>query len=176
MMIFFDTETTGLIENESLPPEMQPRILEIGALKVDFQLNELARFHALLRPPGYVITPEIAAITGISQEELERDGREFPEVVPELYDFFAGCGTLVAHNLRFDLMMLVYELRRIGWEHRFCYPRQQLDSIALWPGKLAEWGEKCGLPTQTHRALGDCELLLGCYRAHIAEEERKWNR
>ena len=34
-MIIIDTETTGLIQNEALPLDMQPRILEIGVIKVD---------------------------------------------------------------------------------------------------------------------------------------------
>lgn len=32
-MIYFDTETTGLIKNAALPLNLQPRIIEIGALK-----------------------------------------------------------------------------------------------------------------------------------------------
>lgn len=174
-MIIFDTETTGLIENETLPWELQPRILEIGALQVDYQLNEIGRFHALLRPPGYQLTEEIGGITGLTQTEID-SGREFPEVVPALYDFFCGDGIMMAHNVNFDVMMLVYELRRIGWEHRFAYPRQQIDSMVFWPGKLSEWGVKCGLPAQRHRAIADCELLLGCYRVYVGEQEARWTR
>lgn len=176
-MIIFDTETTGLIENEALPLEAQPRILELGALRVDFQLNVIEEFSALIAPPGYRVSDEIRAITGITQEELDARGRPFPLAVLQLARLFREDDTLMAHNLRFDLMMLVYELRRIDWQFRFPFPTQHIDSLTLFPGKLSEWGEKCGWKEpQRHRALDDCRLLLHCYATHVAEEEAKWNR
>lgn len=175
-MIFFDTETSGLIENESLAVERQPRILEIGAIKVDSQLEVIERFSAILLPPGYEITPEIEKITGLTQKALVAAGKQFPEIVPRLCNFFLGSEALVAHNLRFDLMMLVYELRRIGWEYRFPFPRQHIDTLAMWPGKLADWGASNGLAKQEHRAMADAQLLLDCYRIRIGEEEAAWTR
>lgn len=164
-MIFIDCETTGVITNESLPPQMQPRILEIGMLQVDHDLKEVDRYHTLVKPPDYRITPEIQKITGLTQTEID-SGREFAEIVPTLYEFCCGESMWIGHNLPFDLMMIVFELRRIGWEHRFPYPRQQIDTMAFHHGKLRDWGEQYGLQAQTHRAIGDCELLLACFREY----------
>jgi len=176
-MIVFDTETTGLIDNEALPLESQPRIIEIGAIKVNFQLEVIAEFHALVRPDGYQLSDEIIAITGITQEELNARGRPFAAILPALAGFFRGEEELLAHNLRFDLMMMVFELRRVDWQFRFPFPSRHIDSLTLFPGKLSEWGVKTGWPTpQAHRALDDCRLLLHCYRALVAAEEASWAR
>lgn len=177
-MIILDTETTGLIQNEALPLDMQPRILEIGAIKVDSStLEPIEEYSALLLPAGYELTDEIKAITGLTMEELRARGKQFPLVVPRLAQLFLGEDTLLAHNLRFDLMMLVFELRRIDWQYRFPFPRCHIDTTTSYPGRLSDWAKETGYPLeQAHRALDDCHMLLHCYRHFIAKQEGAWTR
>lgn len=57
MIIFYDTETTGLpLWREPSEHPDQPHIVEIASM------------NALIRPDGWTISPEAAAIHGISQE------------------------------------------------------------------------------------------------------------
>ena len=49
-MIVFDTETTGLPLTHSAPLESQPKIIEIAVFKLDFDMNEIERFEALVNP------------------------------------------------------------------------------------------------------------------------------
>ena len=65
--IIFDTETTGLLLPSSAPLEKQPRIIELGALKVDANgvLDELNQ----LLDPEQTITAEITKITGITPDQ-----------------------------------------------------------------------------------------------------------
>ena len=49
-MIVFDTETTGLPLTHSAPLESQPKIIEIAVIKLDFDMNEVERFEALVNP------------------------------------------------------------------------------------------------------------------------------
>jgi len=162
-MIFFDTETTGLITNEALPLPQQPRIIELGALRCDEEGRVLSRFTRLLNP-GVALPAVITKITGLTDEDL-RDAPTFAEVWPELAAFFRGEEEMLAHNARFDQMMLVFELRRLGKEFQFPYCSVVRDTRERWPGKLADWGRavRGDNYVQMHRAVDDCELLRECW-------------
>ena len=68
-MIFFDTETTGLIKNKALPLINQPRIIEIGAVK------DTGEELSLIINPLIKLDPIITKITGLIDKDLE----SFPE-------------------------------------------------------------------------------------------------
>ena len=162
-MIFFDIETTGLIENESLPLTQQPRIIELGALKTDEQGNELASINILI-DPGMALPEIITKITGITDADLKGQPK-FVEVLPTVIDFFLGEREMLAHNARFDHMLLVFELRRLDkqWQFPFC-PRV-IDTRTKYQGKLQNWAKmvKGEAHIQTHRAIEDCRLLRDCW-------------
>lgn len=165
-MIFFDTETTGLIKKGIQDPNKQPRIIEIGLILATDEGETRAMYTTLLNP-GEPLSPIITKITKLTDADLV-NAPTFPEVLPELIAFFRRSNVLVAHNLEFDLGMLVFELRRIGWEHRFPYPSEHIDTVPLCGGKsLANWSEEVlekGLEPQTHRALGDAQRLVACWK------------
>lgn len=165
-MIVFDTETTGLIEHEALPLEKQPRIIEIGAVLM-IGGKEVDHFSSLVNP-GVPLSPEITRITGLRDEDL-KDAPVFIELYGALYRFFEKADDVVAHNCRFDQMMLVFELRRVGLEHNFAYPQRWIDSRTVYPGRLQKWAAERD-PTfsaQTHRALDDARLLARLYDNEI---------
>ena len=49
-MIVFDLETTGLPKAEGSDLDIQPRIIEFGAIKVDDDFNEVGRLAVLCSP------------------------------------------------------------------------------------------------------------------------------
>lgn len=175
-MIVLDTETTGLITNEALPLDMQPLVIEIGALKVNLAMDVEEELSLLLYRPDFRLSEKVQEITNLDDAALREGGVPPAKAIAALAEFCLGEHTLLAHNLRFDLMMIVFELRRLGQEYRFPFPRAHIDTHVLWSGRLQEWAEKYGLGTQRHRALDDAKLLLECYRRHIAETEGKWSR
>jgi DNA polymerase III epsilon subunit-like protein len=175
-MIFFDVETTGLIDNEGLPLSQQPEIIEIGALRIDGPatmandglLVVLDTFSTFVKPTKLPLPPIITKITGIRDEDLT-EAPLFIEVYGALARFFTGSPEMLAHNARFDLMMLVFELRRCAKEYQFPYCPRLTDTKAFWPGKLEAWGRKVKGDSfvQTHRALDDARLLAECYFAEV---------
>ena len=174
-MIIFDTETTGLIENEALPLSSQPRILELGVLKVDFALTVLDEFTALIRPDGYEMTEVINKITGITQEDLVSKGVAFARALPGLRRIFLGEDTMLCMNSRFDQMMLAYELQRIEQHYRFPWPHVHIDAREMSGGSLQDWAKCLGIESQQrHRALDDCILLLECYRKYMADIDKEF--
>ena len=169
-MIFLDFETTGLNSPSAANLALQPRIIEIGAVKVDEHFNEVAVFTELINPE-VPLTSEITRITGIQQHDLDGK-RTFRVVVTEVAEFFVGERTLVGHNLEFDLSVLHHELRRTGWERRFPFPPEQIctvDGSLHIKGHRLKLTELYALTTQrtlqqTHRALDDVRALVECFR------------
>ena len=127
MIILLDFETTGLILPSSSDLALQPRIIEIGAIKVSDKGSVVAELGELI-DPRQEISPEITKITGIKPDEL-KGKRTIEEVIPELADFFLGAHTLVAHNVAFDRDVLYFELLRTGWERRFPFPPNQVCTV-----------------------------------------------
>jgi DNA polymerase III epsilon subunit-like protein len=166
-VIFFDVETTGLITNEALPVNMQPRIIEIAALKTDEAGNEIAKYTTRVNP-GVKLEEVITKITGLRDEDLA-DAPTFARVFNELADFFRGETTMLAHNARFDQMMLVFELQRLDAQWRFPYASNVIDTKQYWQRSLEKWGKSIFGDDlkQTHRAMDDVYLLAQCYFHHM---------
>lgn len=173
-MIFFDTETTGLpVPNE---PDLnkQPRIVEIAAVKVDSSLREIARMSTLINP-GVPIPAEVTKIHGIGDEDVKA-APSFPLALKEhILPFWLGETAVVAYNVEFDLTLLRFELARIGWEFRFPWCWEVIDAVQYREVngrrkrlRLEDWSKECiradAWTPQSHRAMGDVERLLECWR------------
>lgn len=166
-MIFFDTETTGLIDNEALPLDRQPEIIELGAVKVGRDGEVQGHYSQLLRPKKLPLPDIITKISGITDSALAHQPT-FAEAVRGFADFVRGEEEWIAHNARFDQVMLIVELRRIGKEFSFPYPSVWTDSLTRYPGKLSAWAKKvkgASFTAQAHRAVDDCLLLRECWFA-----------
>jgi len=101
--IIVDFETTG-----SLAPI--DRIIEVGA--VLFSRGKIIDYFSSLVHPGRSIPPFITFLTGITPEMLN-SAPPSELVIPKLMDLVKD-RVFVAHNARFDLTFLNYELERLG--------------------------------------------------------------
>lgn len=103
MYLVFDCETTGKA-SFSLPPEhpSQPRLVQLGAQLLDSDFIVRAEINMIVRPDGYTIPDEVAAIHGITQAIAERDGLAEPFVLSCFAALCHKAAVLVAHNLQFD--------------------------------------------------------------------------
>jgi len=170
-MIFFDTETTGLIKNVALPLRQQPRIIEIACIREPAIKSRPNTFQTVFNP-GVKLEPIITKITGLTDDELA-DAPSFSECIPDLADFFRGEETMVAHNMPFDFQMLLMELKRQVMEYKFPWPLHRIDTVTLaqphYNGKFmklnALYEDLIGPIEQTHRALDDVKMLMKVYHA-----------
>jgi DNA polymerase III epsilon subunit family exonuclease len=167
--IIFDTETTGLTLPTAAGFAAQPRIIEIGAIKLDVNDGRATaeqEFSQLL-DPGETLEAVITKITGIRDSDLVGQPR-FEDVVEQLAEFFAGVEVLIAHNAPFDVTMLKSELLRAGAAAEFPVPPQVICTVHEFRAffghdpKLVELYELAlGEPLkQTHRAIDDCRALM----------------
>jgi len=116
-MIVYDTETTGMVVWEK-PSEdaCQPRIIQIAAELVDVDSRAtLETLQFIIKPNGWVISDEIAELTGITQARAERDGVAIETVLP-LFLALHERATIgrAAHNEKFDARMVRIEMMKAG--------------------------------------------------------------
>lgn len=95
--VVFDLETTGL-------DPLKHEIIEIGAIKVDRNSTRHETFQYLITPSKKVPN-RITAITGITQEMIDKEGRDPNEVLGEFITFI-GDHRLVAFNANFDMSFI----------------------------------------------------------------------
>ena len=160
--VIFDTETTGLLQPMSVPLEKQPRIIEIGAIKID-HTGEIDHISQLINP-GVEISDTITKITGIKQEDLT-GMPSFLDVMPRLQEFFDGVDLIICHNAPFDTGMMQVEIQLSGKE--LIMPPQTICTVQEYKPlfghrpKLTELYEAIiGKPLmQSHRAIDDVRAL-----------------
>jgi len=100
--VVVDLETTGLAPGRA-------SICEIGAVRV--RGLELAAAFEILVDPGMALPAGIAALTGLSDSDLQ--GAPAPGIAVARFLDFAGDSVLVAHNARFDVGFLNHEVERL---------------------------------------------------------------
>lgn len=101
----FDVETTGFC------PERNDRIIEIGIVRLDENLDVIERWETLV-DPGRDVGP--TSIHGISASDV-KGAPTFSDIVGDIWHRFE-CAVPVAHNLVFDRRFLLAELKRTGIE------------------------------------------------------------
>ena len=105
-IVIFDTETTGIEFGKD-------RIIELGAVSLE-NGEEIACMDDLIRlPEGQMLPPFIVELTGITDEQLLREGVEQNVAVGHFCQLLEGAKRplLVAYNAQFDLNFLYHFLR-----------------------------------------------------------------
>lgn len=176
-MIFFDTETTGLIKSAALPLNQQPRIIEIGCIRRPEVKGRDTYFQTVFNP-GFPIDRKITEITGLADDDLA-DAPSFASHIPDLAEFFLGEHTMCCHNVPFDFQMLLMELKREVKEFKFPWPSKRIDTVQMampfYNGKYKKleflYQDLVGLPNeQTHRAIDDVKMLMAVYDALVKKD------
>lgn len=105
-----DFETTGLsAETDS--------IIEIGAVVWDTEHKKPLRMMSELIQVDKKLSPEIIEITGITDEDLAKQGSSLESGIQQLIELSKGCKYLVGHNGReFDKLFLDKALGQLGLE------------------------------------------------------------
>jgi len=120
-LLIFDTETTGL-PLQKLSAEKQPgnwpHIVSISWVILDSSTNEiLSQQNFLVKPLNWRVPLDATAIHGISHDLAEKTGKDLAYVMSvflaEEYD------ALVAHNIEFDMNVLVHAIK---WDLQMSLP------------------------------------------------------
>ena len=172
-IIIFDTETSGLPKQGDFS---EIKMLELGYLRLDEELNILDENRYLIDVD--IEVPEIITeLTGITKEELTKNGKKIDKVLENFLVDIKESDILIAHNNRFDLGVLRQEYTNINSEYlfsKYIYKKINLDSIQIFKNYIKKSEiENFKLQTvynyyneenfkQTHRALDDCHMIRNC--------------
>ena len=120
MYAVIDTETSGLF-NFALPAdaEGQPRLAHLAMIFVDAYLQEETVVDLLVKPEGWTMPPEVAAINHLPNELLLEKGLPVAHVLQAYTDAVDRGRIIVCHNAQYDTKIMRGELRRAGMDDRF---------------------------------------------------------
>jgi DNA polymerase III epsilon subunit-like protein len=118
-IIIFDTETTGLPKSrQSLVnnTEEWPYIVQFSYIIYDLTTNqiEVVSDHIIKLEEDIDIPEESSKIHGITKEISNEKGVSIKEVIDRFIVDLSDCELLIAHNLEFDLNVLIVELIRMN--------------------------------------------------------------
>ncbi len=137
--LFFDTETTGLPNFYKEPSDpVQPRICQLGAILSDEEGRVKAEINLLIKPDNYVISPELSAIHGITQEDAMKYGLSIKGALSIFDRLLCMSKMVIAHNVKFDLFMLKIESTLSGVElhvplNPYCTVEKSKDILQIPP-------------------------------------------
>ncbi len=159
-----DLETTGLNAGTD-------EILEFAALIVAPTGVVVAEFSTLVRATKPV-APFITKLTGISQSDLDREGRPLSEAIEKFLGFI-GAHPVFFHNAPFDAGFIKQACSQT--KKKFSNPIHDTLPMAraAWPSlgsyKLSVLAEHVGAPAPTHRGLADVKATLAVLLAAKAK-------
>lgn len=112
---FYDTETSGL-PKFGMPSEHpdQPHIVQLAAALVDLDSREIvASLDLIVRPDGWTIPDEVAAVHGITTEHAVAVGVPESLALSMFLELWRG-RTRIAHNEQFDARIVRIAQHRAG--------------------------------------------------------------
>jgi len=114
-IIFYDTETTGLINYKApLFDENQPTIVQIAAIVTTETGEECAALKLMVNPGTREVCPEAEAATGISTELARSLGVDLEDALFMWRGLYKQAETAIAHNERFDFTIMSIAHKRAG--------------------------------------------------------------
>lgn len=107
MILFFDTETTGKYDFKADPGSAhQPHLVQLAAMVTTLEQQVVASLNVLVKPEGWIISPEVAGIHGIKQEFAERYGIPRRTVLAMFSNLAKLAQYSIAFNMEFDSNVL----------------------------------------------------------------------
>lgn len=122
----FDTETTGLIENRTLPLDKQPEIIEFYGALVNMDTGEIIEEIDTLITPKGPVSKEITKITGITPAMVENK-QPFGIHTYRIECLIEASDAVIAHNLSFDMEMVDIEFSRMNL--KVPWPRRRICTV-----------------------------------------------
>ena len=115
MIIFFDTETTGLYPG---------RIIQLSYIMYDGENTIAKNFFFGVE----YIEPSATKVHGFTVEKIGQlsEGRTFSFYADEIYDDFLSADLIVAHNVKFDIGFLIAEFNYLDRIFRY---RESFDTM-----------------------------------------------
>lgn len=191
--LFFDTETTGLVNSKApYSHPTQPDLVQLGFQVYDnkypiFEYGSLINLHTRPDIP-FTIEPKAQETHGISSEMLRDHGVPIHHVADSFMHWVKKSDRIIAHNTSFDIRVMATFFFRLGMDYDwvkdkmvFCTLNSTINLLKLpgpygykWP-KLSEAYERIVDPKgfgNAHNALAD---VNACAKIFYKLEEHNKN-
>lgn len=185
--LIFDSETTGkALWKEPADDPRQPRIVQLGAILYDDERRVVAEMNLVVRPDGWTVPAEAAAIHGFTTERAGAVGVRIRGVLALFLALAERADVVVAHNLAFDRMMVEIEIARRPAEElarlvevwrakrKFCTMEESTEVLRLpgffgkykWPSLAEAHRHYLGVGFEgAHDAMADVRACAAVYFA-----------
>jgi DNA polymerase-3 subunit epsilon len=120
MILFFDTETTGLPKNWKAPVtdlDNWPRLVQLAYLVYDFDGNLIHSCNEIIKPSGFTIPIDASKVHGITTDIANQRGSKIEEVFELFSIHLRRAKVIVAHNMAYDEKIIGSELIRLGLDN-----------------------------------------------------------
>ncbi len=175
-LVFFDTETTGLLFARDEIIEFAAVVVEqVGGVPTVVQeYDELISLS-----PGGFVPPKIEQLTGITTQDIREKGLPKTRVARDVAEMIQGNTLLLAYNAHFDLSFLFYFLLRHG-DAAVLKGKDKLDLYTVYrdrkpyPHKLCNAIEAYGLSgkvVNSHRAVDDVLATVAVTGEMVKEKD-----
>jgi DNA polymerase III epsilon subunit-like protein len=120
-VLVFDTETTGLpktkVINESTIQYL-PHIVQLSYMIYEVDSNKIVKIsdNIVKIPENVELSKESIAIHGIDRNKMNEKGRPILEVLREFLIDIDYIDLIIAHNIDFDINMIIIELYRCSMD------------------------------------------------------------
>ena len=180
MILFIDTETTGLPKKKFLlsnPSACWPRLVELAWIECENDGTVIDEYNSIIRPDSFNIPDSASAVHGITTREALDNGQSLVLVLEQFYSSVKNCSLIVGHNVEFDANVIATESLRAGMVlpiqsyQKKCTMKPTIRLCKLKRGTgyknptLAELHYFLfGLSfPDSHRALGDVRACMRCF-------------
>jgi DNA polymerase-3 subunit epsilon len=116
-IIFYDTETTGLpLFKEPSEHPGQPHIVQLAAELCEEETGKtLGAMNLIIKPEGWVMSPEALETHGISEEYADRVGVPARAAMDTFLELWTNADVRCAHNETFDARLLRIAIMRCAY-------------------------------------------------------------
>jgi DNA polymerase-3 subunit epsilon len=128
VILFFDTETSGMI-NRKLPAEdpSQPRLVQLGALLTEPNLKPRAEISLLVESEGTKFHPKAVEVHGITEAMADESGVPMLVALALFSNLCRRAELVVAHNMDFDAGIMATQYHRVGKPNPLEFPHLKLE-------------------------------------------------
>jgi DNA polymerase III alpha subunit (gram-positive type) len=115
MILFFDTETSGLPRKWNAPITQSsnwPRLVQIAWIVFNEEGERISKSDYIIKHENFLIPVEASNIHRITTDKALSEGKDLIEVLNKFNIEIDNCNILVAHNMNFDSKIIGAEMIR----------------------------------------------------------------
>ena len=119
LLLFFDTETTGLPSDWNAPSSdvtNWPRIVQISWIISNIRGQIISKQNYIVKPEGFSIPSEVSQIHGITTERALEVGEKLNNILDHFLQDIQQVSYVIGHNISFDKNVVEAEIYRKGSE------------------------------------------------------------